>query len=212
MRRSRSNSAIGIALVLIGFLAACSDDDTDTGSTTYLPQTSEDNVLENVIRSWEERDVAAYAKLLAADYQFYSDPTTRTQLGIEFWTRTTDSLSAEAIFNCPAVKSIEVDIDWVRGSARDPGFLDPRREWTRIDITSLSVEVVIQEPGEAPVTYRCDRHPQAALFRRGSRFPAAQTDDLVYLVEWRDEAPEAEMPPMTWTRIKASKGECGSKR
>ena len=158
---------------------------------SYLPQTSEDNVLENFQLAYKVRDIAAYSRLLATDFQFYFDPITRDQLGgLEYWTRTQDSLSTEVLFTAPEVARIVIDLEWPQGSAAGAGFLPPtpHHTWTKIFVTDVYLDVDFAAVGQDVTTYRIENQTQRFFFRRGRAYPpSGPADTLVYLVEWRDQ-------------------------
>lgn len=177
-----------LVLALCLSLTACGDDDEgEPADDAYLPQTSEDNVLDNFQRAYRTRDIEAYARLLASDFQFYFDPVTRDQLGISFWTRTQDSLQTGSLFGSPEVKKIVIELDWPRGSAVNAGFPPPREGWTKLFITDVFLDVDFAPVGQETTTYRIENQQQRFFFRRGRTYPpSGPADTLVYILEWRD--------------------------
>ena len=180
-----------------------------TAEHSYLPQTSEDNVLENFQRAYRTRNARAYARLLAADFQFHFDPVTREGLGISFWTRTQDSLSTEGLFTEPRIPKIVIELDWPRGSATGAGFLPPRHTWTKIFVNDVFLDVDFAPIGQEVTTYRVENQTQRFFFRRGRTYPpSGPADTLVYLVEWRDQGVSGfhsaglTQAPTTWSGIK----------
>lgn len=198
-------------VLALGFpLASCGDDPEEP--PTYLPQTSEDNVIENFQRAYEMRDIEAYARLLAADFQFYFDPLTRNQLGFEYWTRTEDSLTTAALFSSPEVKKIVIELDWPRGSAT-ANFSPPIAPWTKLFLNDVYLDIDIKPEGQEETTFRVENQQQRFYFRRGrTNPPSGPGDTLLYIVEWRDQgigssfAGNTRLPavePNTWSRTKA---------
>jgi hypothetical protein len=167
--------------------------------------------MENIQRSYRTRDIEAYARLLANDFQFFFDPATRNQVGIEFWTRTEDSLRTEMLFTAPEVTRIVLELDWPRGSATNAGFLPPRHAWTKLFITDVLLEIDFAPPGEDVTTFRVENQQQRFYFHRGRTTPpSGPADTLVYIVEWRDMGTGSSSgrgvmltnAPTTWSRIK----------
>ncbi len=201
-----------LMLVLSYSLASCGNDDEDPpADDSYLPQTSEDNVMENFQRAYEMRDVDAYARLLAADFQFYLDPVTRETLGIGFWSRTEDSLRTEQLFTASDVTRIVIDLDWPRGSANNAGYPPPGEDWTKLFINDVFLDVDFAPAGQEVTTFRVQDQTQLFYFRRGRTDPSSgPADTLVYLVEWRDQGSVSSLgrggmlasSPTTWSRIK----------
>jgi len=175
------------ALALTGSYGCTEVDETDP-PPVYLPQTSEDNVLNNFQVAYREREISEYAKLLASDFQFYFDPATRGQLGIEFWTRTTDSLQTEQLFNSTDVTKITIDLTWTPKSAQGAGYVQPREGWTKLFLTDVFLDVDVQPSGSPVTTYRVEDQTQRFFFRRGRTYPpSGPSDTLMYIVEWRDD-------------------------
>jgi hypothetical protein len=192
MRASRSLLVLVMAGAMAGFLG-CGDDTTEpeVDVTSYLAPTSEKNVLENLKRSWERKDIAAYVACLADDYQFYFDEDTRIGHGLPvFWTRLDDSLGVARLFACPYVRSITV---------RFTGMGEPqavtqagRTNWTKIDVTNSFVEVIVNPNPEQPegMTYRVQSSLQHFYFRKGrtaaDTLASSPTSSRYYIVEWDD--------------------------
>ena len=175
-------------LALSVSVISCGDDEEEPPADLYLPQTSEDNVIENLQRAYRMRDINAFMQLLAADYQWYFDPVTREQLGIEFWTRTEDSLATAALFSCPEVKRIEIELGWPAGSAMDAGFLPPRVNWTKLFLSDVFLDIDIKPEDQETTTFRDEQQQQRFYFRRGrTNPPSGPADTLVYIVEWQDK-------------------------
>jgi hypothetical protein len=188
---------LGSSLLLLGLVVltgvyGCSEGDEMVVEPDYLPQTTEDNVLHNFQLAYRERQINEYAKLLASDFQFYFDPATRQQLGIEFWTRTTDSLRTEQLFTSPEVTKITIQLGWNPKSASGAGFLAPRDGWTKLFLTDVFLDVDFQPAGQEVTTFRVEDQTQRFYFRRGRTYPASgPADTLMYIVEWRDQGTQA---------------------
>lgn len=157
----------------------------------YLPQISEDNVLHNFQVAYRRQEITEYAKLLADDFQFYFDPATRDELGIQFWSRTEDSLKTELLFDSPEVTKIAIDLKWPARTARPSNQLPPRDVWTYYDILDVFLDVDFAPAGQEVTTFRVEDQTQRFFFRRGKSPTPAENDTLVYLVEWRDFGTEA---------------------
>lgn len=196
------------ALVLPLTFAGCGDeDDVVDPPNAYLPQTSEDNVLHNFQVAWRERNSTEFAKLLANDFQYNFDPRTRTQLGIEFWSKTSFVAGVMCLFEAPDVKKITIELTWPANSAAPAGLLAPRHIWTRLFLSDVFLDVDVQPPGGEITTFRVEDQVQRFFFRRGATYPpSGPGDTLVYIVEWRDEGDSAQKPslavePSTWSSI-----------
>jgi len=199
------------SLIAVLGLISCSDDDdyVDPHNSPYLPQTSQDKILNNFQVAWRERSITEYSKLLSADYQYYFDPATKAQLGIDFWTRIEDSTRVQCLFNHPDVTKITIDLTWPLHSAQSAGFAPPRHTWTKQFLTDVFLDVDVMPAGSPVTTYRVEDQTQRFFFRRGRTYPpSGPADTLMYIVEWRDDGSGGFKPstaasqPSTWSSIK----------
>lgn len=157
-------------------------------NTQILPQTSEDNVLNNFQVAYRTRRIDEYARLLASDFQFWFDPVTRDELGIPFWTRMDDSLQTEQLFTSADVTKIVIELDWNPSDVKPSNQLPPRDVWTQLFLTDVYLDVDFAPVGREETTYRVENQQQRFYFRRGRTYPpSGPTDTLMYIVEWRDQ-------------------------
>lgn len=181
-----------------------------------LLQITEDNVLQNFQVAYRTRRIDEYARLLAADFQFYLDPVTATQLGIGSWTRTQDSLATERLFSSSQITKIVIELDWPPRSAVNAGLPPPREKWTKLFVSDVYLDVDFTPAGQDTntITFRVENQVQQFYFRRGrTNPPSGPADTLVYIVEWRDQgvsaglrAPRTLVTNATWSSIKARFG------
>ena len=189
---------------------SCGDGGETIPTDEYLPQTSEDNVLNNFQVAYRQRQADQYAKLLANDFQFYFDPVTRGQAGLEYWTRTDDSLRTEQLFTSAEVPRIVIDLKWPAKSAVSAGYVPPREGWKKLFVSDVFLDVDFAPAGQEVTTFRIENQPQRFYFRRGRTYPpSGPGDTLTYIVEWRDQGLSGSKPGMpltaeasTWSSIK----------
>ena len=193
MRRFHRLILAPIALVLgvcpLAFMNGCKTEVVQP-PTVILPQTSEDNVLNNFQVAYRKKSIEDYAVLLASDFQFYFDPVTRDEVlgGLEFWTRTQDSLQTRQLFEAPEVTKVFIELAWPQHSATGAGFLAPRDNWTKLFVTDVYLDVDFAPVGQEVTTYRVENQTQRFFFRRGrTNPPSGPADTLMYIVEWRDQ-------------------------
>ena len=135
------------AIALLAVLAwGCGDDPTcadcppGDDHPVYLPQTSPENVINNLRVSYLRREIGPYAKLLAPDFRFYfQSADIPPGLPCEYWNRDEDSTGTGALFGATTeVSNIFVDLGafTVEDSVRveDPGV-------KRIRLTHVKLEV-----------------------------------------------------------------------
>ena len=192
---------------------ACGDDGDDAAKPEpcAIVQTSEDHLLVYLQNAYRERRIDCYMELLAADFRFYPDPDTRWRLGVEYWTRSQDSLATARLFSSTEVKRVAVDLAWPPHSAVNAGLLAPYDGWTKLFLTDVFLDVDIEPAGQETNTYRVENQTQRFFFRQGrTNPPSGAADTLFYIVEWRDDGPregKGNRPnavlPSTWSSIKA---------
>ena len=190
MRRSFVTT-LGIALLFPLVMAACGDDDKESGPDPYPPQTSQANVMSAFQRAWRERNTEEYAKLLASDFRFYFDNITRTQNGLPvFWTRPQDSTQVEKLFSSSQVADIAVQLDFPPEFKADAQV--GRSRWTYLDVLDVFLAVDLAPTSEVPegVTLQVQDQRQRFYFRKGTTeadtLAASATASLYFLVLWED--------------------------
>ena len=197
-------------MALLLSVVSCTDTPLGTTEPPYpLPQTSEDYVLQNFIAAYRNREISHYTSLLAADFQFYLDPSTASRFGFSSLSRAQDSLATERLFSKPEVTRVVIELDWHPRSATDADLAPPRESWTRLHITDVFLDVDLTPTGQETTTYRVENQTQRFFFRRGrTNPPSGPADTLVYIVEWRDmgitgagRAPLTS-EPTSWSQIK----------
>jgi hypothetical protein len=151
----------------------------------YFPQTSEDNVLENLVTAYRHRDVAEYARLLAADFHVVFPPG-HPQGNEERWDRATDSTSVSKVLNLAT--TVHYTLEWNRHTAVIDGAASPQQPWTRIDADSSFLEVEFPpQPGVPTNNFKATITGQQWFFRRGRTWPpSGPADTLIYVVELRE--------------------------
>jgi hypothetical protein len=175
-------------------LSACSGDDTEWfEEEPWLPQTTPENVLANLKRAYEERDVEAYAPLFADDFLFFFDPDIRPGKGLpEFWNKAQDSTKVHELFSSPEIAAIQFDLgpDLDTEPVNEVG----REHWLQIDV-DLTMEIDLKPTPEYPegMTYVVDGENTRLYIRKGRResdsSPESQTSASYYIVEWRARGP-----------------------
>lgn len=208
-------SVILLALPLV--VGACSDDDDcddccPNCPPPYAEPTSSDAVLANFQVAYRMRDGHAYGGMLADDFHFFFDPSTRNELGIESWNSEMDSTGTAQLFNHPDVVNIIINLMYPAGDVPVTGV--GKERWRRKTVTDVFLDVDIMPSGGELTTYRVEDQTQDFYFRQG-RTPAdtlesSPTADNWYLVEWRDRGPFSSVgreltaeESATWSRIKA---------
>lgn len=175
-------------LALIG----CGDETTRPVVQQYYEPTSEMNVLHNLVLSWEEKDVAAYASLLADDFRFYFDEDTRIRKGLpEYWTRIEDSTGSGQMLAAPLTRNIQVALRQTQG----PDTLTaPEQEgWTQVNVLNTYLEVEQDSSLQNPdgLTFIVESQIHHFYFRRGrtpdDTLATSPTSDRYYIVKWVDE-------------------------
>jgi hypothetical protein len=199
--RSRRPWWIGVLVVLAGLAWGCGEDPTCGDCCSgdcphpppgYLPQTSPENVLNNLHASYVRREIEEYAKLLAPDFRFYfQEADIPAGLPREYWNRDEDSTGTGALLSSSEVSSINLDLGTF--AVEDAGRPDEPGA-KRIRLTHVNLEVE-QFNG---TTLLVLGDIQDMYFRRGN--VAAGTDSTKwYLVEWRDVGGGGNLKPASGT-------------
>ena len=143
----------------------------------YKELTSPENVLNNLIVSYQRREIEPYAKLLSRDYIFKFQPGDEPRdLDRGYWTFEEDSTGTNGLFSTPLVSKIEINLTY---GAADTATEEEMPEGTmkiRVNPTNLTVD---QTDG---VTQVVDGDIQDMFFRRGTGADSTRW----YLFEWRD--------------------------
>jgi hypothetical protein len=177
----RAPLAVLIA-VLLGTLAiGCTHKVTDSGgSPHYLPRTSPENVVQNLVTAYENRDTEAYADLLAPEFRFYfQERDVPRDLDRDYWIRSEDSGHTGSLFGAREVRDITVHLDY--GPATDPTELDKPPGTKKIHLTAR-----VEVDDRYGTAYLADGDFEDLFFRKGLLQNAGEDTTLWYLFEWRD--------------------------
>jgi len=187
-----------LTVFLGSLLLSCND---DTVSPPPPPDLSTpEAIVEQLQVAYRERDIEAYADLLAPEFRFYFQPQDADAIGEESWTANQDSIGTGALFATREVSAIRIALG--HGAATDPtesGF-DPDVKKIRLNSVQLEVDLV-----DGVTLLVADL--QDMYFRPG-REANGEDPDRWYLLEWRDlpstvrvlKSPGVEL---TWGSIKS---------
>ncbi len=178
----------------------------DTGGGDYLPLTSPENVMNNLIVSYRRREIEKYAEILNKEFIFrFQDGDAPPELGREFWTHDEDSTGTAALFNSPAVSGIFIDLTY-----RDA---EPATEVDLLGTMKIRVtpmKLTVDDVGGT--TYLVEGDIQDMFFTRGEGADSTTWS----LLEWRDIpgsggvgapgvydlAEDGNVQPVTWGELK----------
>lgn len=144
----------------------------------FVPQTSPEAVVANLVASYRLQNIEEYSRLLAPEYIFKFQPVDAAQLETEFWTRDQDTTGTDALFSTPLVSQITINL--THGNAVPTNEVDfpPGTMTIRINQTQLEVD---QTDG---ITWLA-QDIQDMFFRQGD-FEAGEDSTNWFLIEWRD--------------------------
>jgi hypothetical protein len=159
----------------------------------YLPQTSPENVVNNLMASYERREIDRYAALLDPTFIFkFQQADIPPDLPRDYWNRDEDSTGTGALFGATEEVS-QIMLDLGAYASEDAGRIDEPGT-KRIRLTHAKLEV--DQYTEAVLLVQGDI--QDMYFRRGSA--AAGTDSTKwYLFEWHDLSGGDSRKPATAT-------------
>jgi len=198
---------IAIALLLSG----CSENDTilkpsedPMVESTFLPNNSEPNLLDNLIRSYVEKNIDGYTLLFDPDqFEFVFDPTDveNNPRIPRSWEWGLDWATTRNLFNHRLVLGIK--LDFIKGKTT-PSPADEPPDRTKIVATGVELEIDTVDPeGGENIIYKVSGD-------RGTFFFQSYPDELIdgqprqRIVEWRDERVGLLLPTelKTWGQIK----------
>ena len=176
---------LGPALFLCALVpAACDDTVVDPGERgTYLEPTSPENLIANLMESYDRKEIEEYAKLLAPEFIFKFQPADLDLIEDEFWTRGQDSTGTAGLFGSPVVGDIRINLVHGPAEATDELSFDPGVMLVRINPTQLEVDQI--GGSKKGITYQVDGDIQDMFFRQG-KAELGENPAHWFLVEWRD--------------------------
>ncbi len=175
---------LAVAAILAAGLAGCGDDGTtnagpcDKTSAGYLPcNDSPEAVLNNLIVSYQRREIDEYAELLDPEFRFYfQDGDAPPSLGRDYWTAAEDSAATHGLFAADNLSEMSVSLtfgDATTGTVvRSP---DPFM-WIRTTAMKLVWDF------RSGTTYLITGDVEDFFFREGTGEDAGRW----YLYEWHD--------------------------
>ncbi len=172
----------GVFVALAGFAWGCGEElvgDPGDLPPGYLPQTSPENVLQNLQVSYQRREIEEYVKLLDPVYIFkFQQADIPPDLPREYWNRDEDSTMVAALFDNPDV--VRISLDFGPFAAEDAGRLDEPQA-NRIRLTHVRIEVELRDG----TTLQAGSDLMDMYLGRGRA--AAGTDSTKwYIFEWQD--------------------------
>jgi hypothetical protein len=191
-----------LALAAAG--AGCGDDDGAKPEDPYLPLTSPENLVENLRRSWEARDLEGYARLLAPEFRFYfQEDDVPPGLPASYWGLTEDTTGTGGLFATPEVLDIRVaftihDAVPATGPGLPAGAMLVRTHPAQLEV-DLDAGVSLIVTGDLE-DFTC-RPGDSGLGEDPGRW---------FILRWEDKpggsggdvALDTAIEPLSWTRIK----------
>ncbi len=163
---------------------------TEDGEAQYLPQTSEANVLENLITSYVEKELLEYEKLFDHNvFEFVFDPldVQEDQDLPPFWLWDEERESTKNMFESELV--LEIRLEYIPGTAVavDEGDDVPDLTWTKVEVTNVELEVETRDPlGGENIIYKVSGD-RAIYFFKSYDDELVDGQPTVRIVEWRDQ-------------------------
>jgi len=151
--------------------------DGSTEATTYHPMNLPENVIANLEAAYRNRDIEAFAELLAPEFTFRFQPGDVPVVGRSSWGREEEIESTRGLFESERVKDIEIRLDYLPAErASEPGLEHTMR--IRVDRAFLRVI-------EESIVHEVPGHPQDFFLRREH----GNHPNRWVIVEWRDLPP-----------------------
>lgn len=204
--------SVALALLLI---VGCSSDgkkkNTEPDPSLYLPQTSVDNILANLIRAYQEKNAEEYAKLFDPSYQYtfapqdvggpYNIPTS--------WGRAEELTSATRMFEgalnrdgyAPESITLSFTIGVPTGTELDS-------TWTKVVLSNVYLSVLARSPSsQDPLIYQVIGDKEDFYFVETSETAPGTQQKVWKIVRWEDKPIMGATPATqntSWGRIKAN--------
>lgn len=197
MQKPRVLHTLVLALALAG-LSGCPFA-PEKGKTPPPPDpnpfkepTSASNVLDNLVKAYEERNIGEYRKLFDEDEFFFEfaqvdrdrDPTIPAG-----WDFPTDQLSTENMFQDDTIDRIVLDftkLERVAATAEDQLPGGPTNVW-KVPVQSVHLEVhTVGEDGQ-PLEFLVDGDGADFFFREYPEEPAPSGAPSWKIIRWRDK-------------------------
>jgi hypothetical protein len=188
---------LGLVAPLLVLVVSCNDETVVAPPVDSHDFSTPEGVVEALQVSYRTRDLALYAELLAADFNFRFQPLDQTLYG-EYWTAEQDTTGTGALFRTPMVSTIRVDLS--HGPTEDPGEAGFDSDVRKLRMTGVQLEVDQFDGITFHVTDLQD------MFFRPGRESLGEDPTRWYLLEWRDLPSTASPRPLvqsiTWGVIK----------
>jgi len=190
------------AAVLALVVLACADKETDPNDPThYFKPTSPENVLRNLMRSYVNRDIAAYEGVMAGEFIFVANRV-EPDLGFDDLDREQDRVSTLRMFG--AAQSIDVSIAPFAAQLSGLAVYPASEGYLQIDASDIHIEVTVPDAhGGDPVVWLVAGDPATFVFKPDS-LPDQVNYTIVYqrdLYSGGDDASRA--GTVSWSRLKA---------
>ena len=172
--------------VALGFATGCEDTAPTRPQGRFSPRRIPSDVVSEMVIAHRTRDTERYARLLADDFRFWLNPTTRAEWPIaqESWGRTADSACVGRMLRNPWATEVVMKMTVIGDSAdRRPGFSRWRRQ--EVDLEQLEIvtpgdHLPISAQGRQTFQLRLGRNPADTL-------DSSPTAHEWFLVEWHDQ-------------------------
>lgn len=178
----RKRTRLVVAAVAFMIAAGCGTErlvrpDGSTVATTYRANNLPENVIANLETAYRNRDIEAFAGLLAPEFTFRFQPGDVPAVGRSSWGREEEIESTRGLFESERVKNIEIRLEYLPAEiATEPGL----EHTMRIRVDQAFLRVI-----EESIVHEVPGHPQDFFLRREH----GDHPNRWVIVEWRDLPP-----------------------
>lgn len=177
-----------------GILSGCGDDDKGTAPEIeiYKPQTSVENVLDNLVEAYERREMLEYEKLfdpMNFHFVFSVQDTEENPDLPEEYDFLDDQASTKSMFEDEDVESITVDYQIgapVLATEGDLGSHDFPAGTMKVTVSEVYLTVEARTEGSGESTFYEVEGDQAIFFLHPHPTKRVNGLPVWYVVEWRD--------------------------
>lgn len=165
----------------------------------YLPATTPQNVIWNLVESHNRRDIDVYASLLASDFSFKFQPEDSIDIGKALLSRSEDSTGTSTLFRTFEVDSICVSLTITEPIALEE--TDPASGAVKIQ-TQAARLIVVERSGTT-----WESTSSQVFYLRPGRSLQHEDTGKWYIFQWiesgiNDTEAKVGRHPTTWGRLK----------
>jgi hypothetical protein len=178
-----------LPLSMSGCCDRCTDPDDDAADLIFRPRTSPQNLLHNLLKAYQYREIAEVESLLADDFAFYFSDGDTSRPGIpESWDRIREIDAHEGMFDREFVQSLSMEFA-VDSIVPDPEYANGEDSVWVAGVNYLDLDlfgIPRSHPGEPPQYYKVEDSRAQFWFRRSSRIEPTTGEPIWTIIKCKE--------------------------